>query len=223
MSMVERGPKVIPGFEIVGMKVKKGREILVTIDLNTKDPSLVVSAPRNLSAELAGMLSCEEWNKKRGEAIIEGRFNFKTDDITTILDESGEIQPYTKPVGGVFVKRATPVPGKHRNSLTRMPERHANNYPVVTGDNQLQNSHKVRFSGGNYHIWEVSRGGKIRPVIPSSILKAPVITIEDLEPEDRSTKPARNPYTHIIIPHTNGVSPSRFKVQEIAKFTVERR
>lgn len=210
------------GFEIVSLNAKKGREVVITIDLSKEDPSLVLPATRSLRAELDGIKECVRWNESKGKAIIDGRYNFKTGEITP-AEVTEPVNSQLKSPPQRFVRRATRLDGKLRCPITRMPERHADNFPVVTGHNPRQFSNTIRRGHEAIHVWEVGpNGGYGRPHIPSRILKAPTVTADDLDLVGMK-RPVIGAKAFQGA-HTNGVLPSAsFSIREIATLVMQRR
>ena len=175
------------------------------------------------------MLETGEWNKVRIEAIIEGRYNFKTGEITPASEVNESVEPQLKSFRQRFVRRATRLDGsngKKRRIITKEPESHSDNHPVVTGQRAEAFSNIVRRPKERYHIWERFPDGRFRrPVIPAGELRTPTITgIESIEleglsrPEDLLKSPVMKMRTPSK-PHVNGDLPNGYTVGDNARIT----
>lgn len=111
--------------------------------------------------ERTGIKECEEYNA----------FIFHADEPDEVLTAKAEVdsEPVVNgknPNNQRFVFRATRLLGRRR--LTRLPERHAKNYQAVTG--------------------QTGRWGRpietLRPIIPTYILKAPVVSDTDFTEQE---------------------------------------
>lgn len=189
MSIIEQcldqEGRTAPGYEIIRMTVKKshthpGNEIRIIVDLEKPEPLLVSPEPRDLRAELEGILECEDWNKARGETVVDGRYNFKTGEITPPVIKSNV--SVESPLS-ILTQRFVPVCGS--DTLKRMHDRHSRGEEWIAEDRRIIRSHAI----GS----------------PVSLGKTQVITEADLEPLDALKEIATRSYTPSK-PHTNGAS-----------------